>query len=127
VFKIGKEVILMKKFILFLISVLPFTIISCIDQIKEPVMPSWDVELNLPIGSKKFTIEDIAKRQDQIEITSTRTLKFSTDPVEADTSLSFLFNNAFDMAADTSFPVIGTTVEFNMIAARDSIMHFQCL
>jgi len=121
VFKIGKEVILMKKFILFLISVLPFTIISCIDQIKEPVMPSWDVELNLPIGSKKFTIEDIAKRQDQIEITSTRTLKFSTDPVEADTSLSFLFNNAFDMAADTSFPVIGTTVEFNMIAARDSI------
>ena len=100
---------------------LPFLIISCVEQIKEPVMPTWDVELNLPIGSKKFTIEDIAKKQSQIEITSTRILKFTTDPVEADTSLSFLFNNTFDMEADTSFPVIGTTVEFNMIAGRDSI------
>lgn len=111
----------MKKLFITLVVILPFTIIACIDQIKEPVMPSWDVELNLPIGSKKFTIEDIAKRQEQIEISPARTLKFLTDPVEADTSLSFLFSNTFDMQADTSFPVIGTSIQFNMIAGRDSV------
>jgi len=111
----------MKNLLRYLLFILPFVMISCMDEIKEPVMPRWDVELNLPIGSKKFTIEDIANRQEQIEITSARTLKFTTDPIEADTSISFLLNNTFDMEADTTFPIIGTSVEFNMIAGRDSV------
>ncbi|MGB9663817.1 MAG: hypothetical protein ACPL25_02695 [Ignavibacteria bacterium] len=111
----------MQKILYFLVFIIPFFVISCIDQIKEPVMPSWDVELNLPIGTKKITIEEIANRQEQIVISPARTLKFSTDPVEADTSLSFLFSNTFDMQADTSFPVIGTSIQFNMIAGRDSV------
>ncbi len=110
-----------RKILILSISVLIMFIFGCIDTPKEPVAPSWDVELNLPIGSKKVTIEDIAERQEQIEITNSKILKFSTDTIQKDTTLEFLFNNTFDMEADTSFPVIGTTVEFNMIAGRDSV------
>lgn len=109
----------------FISSLIVFTMlfitISCVDAPKEPVMPSWDVELNLPVGSKIFTIEDIVKKQDQIEITGQRTLKFSTDQIQADTTLSFLFSNIFDMEADTSFPVIGTSINFYVIVERDSV------
>lgn len=94
---------------------------SCIDTIKEPVLPSWDVEFNLPIGNKTYTIEDFVKNQDQIEILPTKVLKFTTDTINQDTTLDFLFNNTFDMEADTSFPVVGTTLSFQMIAGRDSV------
>lgn len=100
---------------------LPFLILACFETPKEPVAPSWDVELNIPIGTKKLTIEEIAKKQEQITILPTRTLKFSTDTIQQDTTIDFLFNNTFDMEADTSFPVVGTTLEFNMIAGRDSV------
>lgn len=107
--------------ILFPLILLPFLFIACIETPKQPVTPSWDVELNVPVGSKTFTIEDIVKKQDQITILPTRTLKFVTDTIQQDTTLDFLFNNTFDMEADTSFPVVSTSLEFNMIAGRDSV------
>ncbi len=113
----------MKKNII-LISSIVLTILlfnSCIDQIKEPVLPSWDVEFNIPIGNKTYTIEDFVKNQDQIEILPTKVLKFTTDTIDQDTTLDFLFSNTFDMEADTSFPVVGTTLSFQMIAGRDSV------
>lgn len=111
-----------KVIIHLLVFFSPFIFLACFETPKEPVAPSWDLELNIPVGSKTFTIEDIVKKQDQITILPTRTLKFSTDTIQQDTTLDFLFNNTFDMEADTSFPVIGTTIEFNMIAGRDSVI-----
>lgn len=101
--------------------VLPLLISSCFEAPKEPIAPTWDVELNLPVGTKTFTIEDIVNKQSQITILPTKTLKFATEKIEQDTTLDFLFNNTFDMEADTSVPVVGTSIEFNMIAGRDSV------
>lgn len=113
----------MKKIIILIPSII-LTILffnSCIDKIKEPVLPSWDVEFNIPIGNKIYTIEDFIKNQDQIEILPTKVLKFTTDTIDQDTTLDFLFNNTIDMEADTSFHVVGTTMNFQMIAGRDSV------
>lgn len=103
------------------ISFLSLFFSSCFEAPKEPVAPIWDIELNLPVGSKTFSIEDIVNKQSQISILPTKTLKFATEKIEQDTTLDFLFSNTFDMEADTSFPVIGTSIEINMIAGRDSV------
>ncbi|MCX8057414.1 MAG: hypothetical protein N3F03_07400 [Ignavibacteria bacterium] len=111
----------LKFFISVLLTLVILFFVSCIDTPKKPVTPSWDVELQLPIGIKTFTVEDIVKKQDEITILPTKTLKFSTKTIQQDTTLDFLFSNTFDMEADTSFPVVGTGFDFNMIVARDSI------
>lgn len=114
---------MLKNFITILLFIsLLFLVQSCMDAPKEPIAPIWDIELNVPVGTKTFTIEDIVEKQDQITIVSpTRILKFSTEKIQQDTTLDFLLNNTFDMEADTSFPVIGTGFEFNMIVAKDSL------
>lgn len=114
---------MLKKYILPVLFA-SFFFISCIDKIKEPVMPSWDLELNFPLANKSFTLEDIVKKQKQIEIdesTPNRILKFSSDKIQQDTTIDYLFNNTFDMEADTSFPVIGASVTVQMIARKDSV------
>lgn len=111
-----------KKFLLSFCIILTFILVqSCINEPKKPVAPSWDVELNIPVGTKTIKVEDIVKRQDQITIQPTQTLKFSTEKIQQDTTIDFLVNNTFDMEADTSFPVVGLGVDFNMIAMRDSV------
>ncbi|RJP69542.1 MAG: hypothetical protein C4539_07515 [Ignavibacteriales bacterium] len=46
-----------KKIILIVITVLSFS--SCIDTPKDMVLPNWDVDVNLPITSKTYTLVDI--------------------------------------------------------------------
>ncbi len=46
-----------KKIILIVIAVLSFS--SCIDTPKDIVLPNWDVDVNLPITSKTYTLVDI--------------------------------------------------------------------
>ncbi len=45
------------KIILIVIAVLSFS--SCIDTPKDMVLPNWDVDVNLPITSKTYTLVDI--------------------------------------------------------------------
>ncbi len=110
-----------KKLLLIL---LPVLFISCISELKEPVMPSWDIELNFPMAIKNYTIEDVVKKQDQIQIDNThpnKILKFTSDEIEKDTTLDFLFDNTLDMEGDTTLPVIGPSFGFDMVIAEDSL------
>lgn len=115
---------LVMKIKIFILLIMPFVFISCIDELKEPVMPVWDVELNIPIAIKSYTIEDIVKNQEQIEIEQThpnKILRFTTDKIEKDTTLNYLFDNTFNTEADTSLPVIGPAFSFDLILASDSV------
>ncbi len=46
------------KFILLLLVIIPF-LSGCFDTPKDPVMPTWDVELNLPLVDKTLTLTEI--------------------------------------------------------------------
>ncbi|MBU2444491.1 MAG: hypothetical protein KJ666_02805 [Bacteroidetes bacterium] len=114
-----------KKFykILAIIAV-AISLSQCIDIPDELILPVWDAELNIPIGSKTYSLSDIIKNQRQIQIdssTSDRLIKFTSDKIEKDTTLEFLFDNSFDMFEDSSFFLSGQAVHLEMIIRRDSI------
>jgi len=46
-----------KKYFLIVVVTLSFS--ACIDTPKELVLPNWDVDVNLPITSKTYTLDDI--------------------------------------------------------------------
>ncbi|MFH0733538.1 MAG: hypothetical protein V1773_03080 [bacterium] len=46
------------RFILLLLVIIPF-LSGCFDAPKDPVMPTWDVELNLPLVNKTLTLNEI--------------------------------------------------------------------
>ncbi|MBM4176924.1 MAG: hypothetical protein FJ213_12250 [Ignavibacteria bacterium] len=108
----------------FLVIVVAISISQCIDIPDEFVMPVWDVELNVPIGSKTYSLSDIIKNQNQIQIdssTSDRLIKFTSDKIEKDTTLEFLFDNSFDMVQDSSFFLAGQAIHLEMIIRKDSL------
>ncbi len=49
----------MKALIIILIAATVLSFSSCIDTPKDMVLPNWDVDVNLPITSKTYTLVDI--------------------------------------------------------------------
>lgn len=55
------------KIILFLLLLIPF-VTGCFDSPKEPVMPTWDVELTLPLVNKQLALHEILDTRDNPNI-----------------------------------------------------------
>lgn len=55
------------RIILFLLLLIPF-ITGCFDSPKEPVMPTWDVELTLPLVNKQLALYEILDTRDNPNI-----------------------------------------------------------
>src|SRR3989339_1001610 len=48
-------------------------IIGCFDLPEELILPEWDVDLNVPITNKTYTIYDMFKPESKYSLTSTLT------------------------------------------------------
>jgi hypothetical protein len=48
-----------------------FYFVSCIDVPEDIVLPEWDVELNVPLINKSYTLKEIIKEQKHISIDTT--------------------------------------------------------
>ncbi len=55
------------KIILFLLFLIPF-VTGCFDSPKEPVMPTWDVELTVPLVNKQLALYEILDTRDNPNI-----------------------------------------------------------
>ena len=60
-----------KKRVILLVLITAFYFVSCVDVPQDLVIPEWDVDLNVPIINKSYTLKDIIKDQDQITIDTT--------------------------------------------------------
>lgn len=64
------------KRLIFALRILPLlltVIIGCLDLPEELILPEWDVDLNVPITNKTYTIYDMFKPESKNSITSTLT------------------------------------------------------
>lgn len=59
-----------KKYIIILQTIF-LLITGCIDVPEEIILPEWDVELNLPLTNKTYTIYDMYKPESKYSVTST--------------------------------------------------------
>ncbi|NWF87967.1 MAG: hypothetical protein HXY50_00740 [Ignavibacteriaceae bacterium] len=59
------------KSILFVVSLLILTMIGCFDMPEEIILPEWDVELNVPIIDRTYTLYDMFKPESKHSINST--------------------------------------------------------
>lgn len=61
------------KYVLGILSLLSAFIIGCLDLPGDIILPEWDVDLNVPIISKTYTLYDMFKPESKNSITSTLT------------------------------------------------------
>ena len=51
-----------------LIVILVFLESGCVNLPTNPVMPQWNVDLNVPLVNRSYTLEDIIKKQNYISV-----------------------------------------------------------
>lgn len=57
---------LSKKYLLFILAICTLPLNSCFDVPDEVIMPEWDIDLNVPIINKTYTLKEIIKSQQHI-------------------------------------------------------------
>ena len=88
---------------------------SCVDIPTDPLLPNWDIELNLPLTEKSYTLDEVVTIDENISVKDTNGVKVyqieTEDYEETFTTSEFLegkLNGDFD---DYSFPIAtGDTV-----------------
>ncbi|HEX9740451.1 MAG TPA: hypothetical protein VGA29_06715, partial [Ignavibacteriaceae bacterium] len=59
-----------KKYHLILLLLSAFVFIRCVDLPDEVILPDWDIELNIPLVNRVYTLKEIIKTQEHISIDS---------------------------------------------------------
>lgn len=59
------------KLLIGIVSPLIFTIAGCFDLPEEIILPEWDVELNVPIIDRTYTLYDMFKPESKFSVNST--------------------------------------------------------
>ena len=57
-----------KKYLQLFLFLCASILMSCVDVPDEVILPEWDIELNVPIMNKKYTLKEIIKTQEHISI-----------------------------------------------------------
>src|ERR1035438_2333321 len=63
----------MQKLLLYIIGSISFLAVliqGCVSLPSDVIMPQWDTDLNLPITTKSYNLNDIIKSQNYISINS---------------------------------------------------------
>jgi hypothetical protein len=113
------------RIFLFIISLaLSISLLGCFDQIKSPVVPSWDVEYSLPLLNRTEIIKDRIKGSKGIFIDSTTQellLKLDSSEVKSQTLEKFFSDN---ISFDEDFSIRTNqvdTVSFESYIVDDSV------
>lgn len=89
-----EESVFMNRFVLSvgIITCLLLPLNGCFDLPEELILPEWDVDLNVPIINKTYTIYDVLKPQSKFSITGTLTEDdfyfVQTDNIEANSQVT---------------------------------------
>ena len=59
-----------KKYHLIFLLLSAFVFIRCVDLPDEVILPDWDIELNIPLVNRVYTLKEIIKTQEHISIDS---------------------------------------------------------
>ncbi|MDO8548708.1 MAG: hypothetical protein Q7S39_00960 [Ignavibacteria bacterium] len=60
-----------KKYLQLFLSLCASILISCVDVPDDVILPEWDIELNVPIMDRNYTLKQIIKSQEHISIDTT--------------------------------------------------------
>ncbi len=60
-----------KKYLIVILSLCTFLFVSCVDVPNDVILPEWDIELNVPIMDRAYTLKQIIKSQGHISIDTT--------------------------------------------------------
>lgn len=105
------------------ILILSLFLISCSDKDKEIFNPIVDNLIEFSLSNRVYKIEDIVKRQSQIQIDSGKfLLRFSTGEIRKDTTLDAFNADFFNMNIDTTlYNFFGQVITADIIVRRDSV------
>ena len=108
----------MKKNLLFITTLIlaGLLLVQCIETPKEFVAPNWDVEINLPVKTDRFTLAEIIDSANNVNIGLLDTLEFQDGTSITGDSLYFLFVQ--DLNANSS---IQDTLKIPVSIAPDTL------
>lgn len=114
--------ILIRKFYLS-IFVISLFLISCSEKGREIFNPIIDNQVEFSLSNRVYKMEDIVKRQSQIQVDSGKyLLRFSTDEIRKDTTLDAFNADFFNMNIDTTlYTPFGQVITADIIVRRDSV------
>lgn len=115
------EILIRSKFLFIII--LSIILLACSEKSKNIFDPTFDNKIQFSLSEKNYLMEDIIKRQSQIQVDSGRyLLKFTTEEIKKDTVIETFTADFFEMSLDTTFQVIvGDTIVGDLIVSRDSV------
>lgn len=108
---------------LFYILFITLIISGCIDQLKSPIMPIWDVSYTVPILNKTEIVADRIKGEKGIFIDSTQNLVLKFDSSEVETkTLEEIFGDQIKFEEEFSIvPKNVDTLVFESFVSDDSV------
>jgi hypothetical protein len=105
----------MPKSYLFLYGIISFLVIilqGCVSLPSDVIMPQWDTDLNLPIATKNYTLNDIIKSQNYISVNSQDgTYLIASDSLKQSVAISnFIKINSVSSSQSATVITDGTSI-----------------